>query len=394
MLYKYLYERLIDDPDADTKPHYAMELQIADLITVLSNPEWTDFRLAENHVVAEFFDSPDTAKKQQFLQQLLLAVELFLRIHSKDHEDRAKRRLLQDLPPKISWDLALAERWLENMSISKSCNSSSTKSTYSFDLRKKRCQKAALREFARVLKWPNIGALNRSLSERAKQELPVEDLSADTMSWFTGVILPGPSLPWLVMKSLIRCDSDTGDDLHGLSHLSPASGFQYRANTYWSSSCVVGKVLGGANGVKQVAGWIGPCHSSPDLKRTECVRIEQLSVNNRNRMSLKEVDQMNRRTCPLGPEQMEYPVAEFDVPLPDVDNITDTIRLEKLSFHPVQRHSLDEEERVTRLNSSLFRASIIFALGAKSCPLNLRYDVDFITAYPCHWGPHGKRLFL
>ena len=366
-----------------------MELQISDLITVLSHADWTDFRLVENQIVAEHFDSPDTAKKHHFLHQLLLSAELYLRIHSPSHHSGAKRNLLQRLPPKISWDLALAERWLENMSITKLSNSS-TKSTFRFDLRSKKRQKDALRVFARILKWPNLGSINQILNEKSKRQIPVEDLSAETMSWFTGVILPGPSLPRLVMSSLITCDGETGGALGHLRQIHSAAGFQHRANTYWLYSCIVGKVLGGAKGVKQVAGWIGPCHFSPDLERSECVRIKQLTPRKRHCLSLNAVQTMAQRTHPLGPKRDAYPVADFDVPLPDIDDVIDTIRLEKLSFHPAEDEDPSTEEHDSDCRLSTFHASIIFASSGRSCPLELLYDVDFVTAYPCYRGPHGK----
>lgn len=366
-----------------------MELQISDLITVLSHADWTDFRLDKNHIVADWFDSPDTAKKHHFLHQLLLSVELYLRIHSPNHHHTAKRKLLQQLPPKISWDLALAERWLENMSISKLSNSS-TKSTFRFDLLSKKRQKDALRVFARILKWPNLGSVNQILDERSKRQTPVEDLSAEAMSWFTGVILPGPSLPRLLMSSLITCDGETGGTLGHLSQMHSAAGFQHRANTYWLYDCIVGKVLGGAKGVKQVAGWIGPCHFSPDLKRSECVRIKQLIPQKHHSLSLKAVQTMAQRSHPLGPKRAAYPVADFGVPLPDFDDVIDAIRLEKLSFHPAGDEGSSTDGYATGCHLSIFHASVIFASSGRSCPLELLYDVDFVTAYPCYRGPHGK----
>ena len=366
-----------------------MELQISDLITVLSHPDWIDFRLIENHIVAEHFDNSDTTKKHHFLHQLLLSVELYLRVHSRSHHHSAKRKLLQQLPPKISWDLALAERWLDNMSISKS-SSSSTKSTFRFDLRSKKRQKDALIEFARILKWPNLSVVTHVLDEKSKRQAPVEDLSSNTMSWFTGVILPGPSLPWLVMNSLITCDGETGNALNHLSHIHSAAGFQYRANTYWSYDCIVGKVLGGAKGVNQIAGWIGPCHFSPDLKRSESVRIKQLRPQKPHSLSLETVRTMDQRTNPLGPKRNAYLVADFDVPLPDIDDVIDNIRLEKLSFRPLEDEDSSADNSDSTCQLSIFQASAIFAFSGKSCPLELLYDVDFITAYPCHRGPHGK----
>ena len=385
-MYRYLYSTLIEDPDrfGDNR-HIGIDQQIADLITVLSNPQWKDFSLPKNQVIAKFFDVPDQHKKQEFFHQLLLSVELYLRIHARKHTEKAKRKLLKQLPHIITWDLAVAQRWLENMEITKE-RVSSTQSTFSFDLKSKKRQKEALRVFAETLKWPNIDEVEYVLDEQDPTERAVEDRSADAMSWFSGIILPGKTLPWVLMNSLIDCDRNTGDALKFLTHMQPASGFQYRANTYWSSQCVVGKVLGAARGVKQIAGWIGPCIYTPDLKRTECVKVKQRESSD-PRLAAIDVESMGERTNPLGSVELSYPVDDYEVPMPDLEDVTDLIRIEKLSFAPAK----DQPSSTRQLPGAplLFDAAIFFACGGASWPVKMRYDVDFINAFPCHQGPHG-----
>ncbi|KAF2280347.1 uncharacterized protein EI97DRAFT_430094 [Westerdykella ornata] len=382
--YRYLYSTLIEDPDRySEKPHFGTEQQIADLITVLTHPSWIDFSQPKNQVVAKFFDSPDQHKKQEFFHQLLLAAELHLRIHSNNRSDKAKRKLILQLPPTIAWDLAVAQRWLENMTITKS-RTSHSQSTFSFELTSKNRQKEALRVFAETLKWPNMDELEYVLDEKDPQERPLEDRSADAMSWFSGIILPGKTLPWLIMNSLIDCDRDTGEALKYLTHMHPAAGFQYRANTYWSADCIVGKVLGAARGVKQVAGWIGPCIYSPQLKRTESVRIRQLEPKD-PRLTPKDVESMDVRSHPLGPRDTSYPIDDYEVPMADREDVTDLIRVEKLGFQPAK------EQPPTRQGAGApltFDAAIYFACRGKSWPMRLRYNVDFVNAFPCHQGPH------
>jgi hypothetical protein len=384
--YNYLYSKLIEDPEADTNPHYDRAMQIADLITVLSNPDWVDFSLPRNHVVAKYFDSADEKVKRKFFHQLLLSIELYLRVQAPDHEEKAKRSLLMQLPPKVAWDLALAERWLENMSISR-VQLSTTQSTFTFDLARKKRQKEALRSFASLLKWPNMEELDYILEEKDSKEKSIEDRSADTMSWFTGVILPGPTLPWLLMNTLIDCDRDTGEELKYLTHIHPNSGFQYRANTYWSSQCIVGKVLGAGRGVNQVAGWIGPCHYTPELERTQCVLIRQLDPLE-YRLTTKEIDDMSARTSPLGPEDTEYPVHDYDLLTPNRHDVEDIIRIEKLSFNHMAADR-GVSPPVTHRGARTFDAAIVFAFAGNSLPMQLRYNVDFIHAFPCIGGPHA-----
>jgi hypothetical protein len=120
VLYKSLYKTLLRDPEKYTKPHRAMEKQIADLIVVLSRNEWIDFSKPENQVVAKFFANglyTEEGKHRAFFHQLLLAMELDVRIQSRDHGEPAKERLLKVLPERVKWDLALARRWREGVSI-------------------------------------------------------------------------------------------------------------------------------------------------------------------------------------------------------------------------------------------------------------------------------------
>ncbi|ORY18007.1 hypothetical protein BCR34DRAFT_583273 [Clohesyomyces aquaticus] len=383
-LYRYLYSTLIEDPERYDNPHYAMEKQITDLITVLTHTSWIDFSNPKNQVVAKFFDSPDLHRKHDFFHQLLLSVELYLRIHSATHSDKAKRKLILQLPPIIAWDLAVAQRWLENMTITKS-RTSHNQSTFSFDLRNKTKQKEALKLFAETLKWPNMDEIDYVLDEKDTKEKALEDRSADAMSWFSGIILPGRTLPWLIMNSLIDCDRDTGEALKYLTHMHPAAGFQYRANTYWSSQCIVGKVLGAARGVTQIAGWIGPCIYTPDLKRTECVRVRQQPSKD-PRLTTKDVETMDIRTNPLGPQDTTYPVDDYEVPMPDTDEVSDLIRVEKLSFVPAKDQSSSSRQGAGA--PLTFDVAISFACGGTSWPMRLKYDVDFIQAFPCHQGPH------
>jgi len=385
-MYRYLYSTLIEDPERfGDHRHIRIDQQIADLITVLSGPQWKDFSHPRNQVVAKFFDAPDQHKKQEFFHQLLLSVELYLRIHSKEHTDKVKRKLVMQLPPIITWDLAVAQRWLENMEITKT-RISSTQSTFSFELKSKKRQKTALRVFAATLKWPNMDEVEYVLDEQDADEKAVEDRSADAMSWFSGIVLPGKTLPWLIMNSLIDCDRNTGDTLKFLTHMQPASGFQYRANTYWSSQCIVGKVLGAARGVKQIAGWIGPCIFSPDLKRIECVKVKQRDSPD-PRLAPIDVESMSERTNPLGAVDSSYPIDDYEVPMPDTEDVTDLIRIEKLSFVPAKERSASNRHLPGM--PLVFDAAIYFACGGESWPMKLRYEVDFINAFPCHQGPHG-----
>jgi hypothetical protein len=352
------------------------------------NKEWIDFSIPKNQVVAKFWDSPDEKVKTRFFHQLLLAVELHLRIQHVEHLDDAKRTLIQTLPPKVLWDLALAQRWLENVGIEQR-NISSEDCEFQFLLRSKKRQKNALKHFARLLKWPNMEELEYVLEEQDRHSTPIEEKSADTMCWFTGVILPGPTLPFVLMNSLIDCDEDTGEYLRYLTHVNASCGFQYRANTYWSYKCVLGKVLGASRGVRQVSGWIGPCQFSPDLDRAQCVLIPAATVPKSSRhLSREDVEQMRSNTDSLGPDDLDdYFVRDFDVPcLPDADP-DDTIRMQKIAFQELPPDLKDLKPERKR-KAKPHAAAVVFAVAGHNLSIRLKYDVDFVAAAPCESGPH------
>lgn len=120
LLYKILYKRILRDPDRILSPHKTLDKQIMDLILVLSRPGWIDFADAKNQVATRFiFDAAeaDSEMYQKFLHQLLLSMELEMRIHSTKHGNWAKEKLSAQIPPTIQWNLALARRWREHVRI-------------------------------------------------------------------------------------------------------------------------------------------------------------------------------------------------------------------------------------------------------------------------------------
>ncbi|KAK5164405.1 hypothetical protein LTR04_001933, partial [Oleoguttula sp. CCFEE 6159] len=77
-------------------------------------------------------------------------------------------------------------------------------------------------------------------------------------SYLTGLILPGEAISHLLMSTLLENSPQAiarlGDsaNLHG--------GFVYDGRSWWSKSCIVGRVLAPMNGAKECMGWISlPC---------------------------------------------------------------------------------------------------------------------------------------
>ncbi|KAI2632013.1 hypothetical protein GGR54DRAFT_627539 [Hypoxylon sp. NC1633] len=377
-----LYRRFLKDPDKIFSPHKRMEQQITDLVMCLSSPDWIDFSNPKNQVVTKFIYDPTPATEKQyhkFFYQLLLSLELEMRINSRQHTDAAKERLMVQIPPKIQWNLALARRWRDFVRVD-DYGDTADSVRLRFKLRKR--QAKMLKRFAQMMKWPN---LNETLDElkQADAEGSLTSISSHTMAFFSGLVLPGPTFPFLMMNSLIDIDPDKAtDELALLTHLHPYSGFQHRGGyTYWTSSCIVGKVL--APTCLEAAGWIGPAMLTIDLGRSQIARIRTKKLS-RDLLLPEDVTSMSLRSDPLGPpppsDAKVYPVNEYDLPELDKDDFIDTIRIEQLNLKP-----RDEKQDS---GPKWFDASIQFAIDGVSWPLHLSYDVSFISAWPCSDGPH------
>ncbi|KAF4981184.1 hypothetical protein FZEAL_2953 [Fusarium zealandicum] len=384
LLYRILYKRILRDPDKIFSPHRTLDKQITDLILVLSRPDWIDFSNPRNQVATRFIFDRDEDNREQyhkFFHQLLLSLELELRIQSHQHGDWAKEKLTTQIPPTIQWNLALARRWQNFVRVD---DVGKTPEDILLRYKLKKRQIRMLKRFAQMMKWPNLADTLDNMKQR-DSELALDEVSSDAFAFFSGLVLPGDTFPFLIMNTLLDLDPDEAtDDLALLSHMHPHCGFQYRNSyTYWSASCIVGKVL--APTCHTVAGWVGPARPTTDLGKSQIARIR--SRRPKQRMGPEDVESMGERSDPLGPPAEVYPVDDYQLVTPKggTDDAVDTVRIELLSLKAADR---PESASPTTAGPRLFDATVQFAIDGVSWPLRLMYDVSFVAAWPCSDGPH------
>ncbi|KIH91590.1 hypothetical protein SPBR_01305 [Sporothrix brasiliensis 5110] len=405
-LYRNLYRRLLRDPDRMFGPHRTLDKQITDLILVLSRPDyWIDFTVPRNQVATRFiFDTGHSNHEQyqRFFHQLLLSIELDLRISSRHHSDWAKEKLLQQLPPSLQWDLALARRWQDNIRVDAYGKSADQ---VKLRLKLKNRQVRMFKRFAGMMKWPNYAATVANLKQR-DADGSLTSISSHAMAFFSGLVLPGPTFPFTIMNALIDVDPDQAtDDLSLLTHLHPNCGFQYRNSyTYWTSTCIVGKVL--APTCRELAGWIGPARPTVDLGRSQIARIRTRRP--RQDLSPDDALTMAERSDPLGPPAEVFPVKEYNLVSADSSDVVDTVRIELLTLRPAATPGPSTGASPASAGSGSlpppstagtpvpgsstaprwFDASVQFAIDGISWPMRLNYDVSFVCAWPCSNKPH------
>ncbi|KAK3304569.1 uncharacterized protein B0T15DRAFT_400285 [Chaetomium strumarium] len=392
LMYRNLYKRLLNDPDKRLSPHKTLDKQIMDLIMVLSRPDWIDFTVPKNQVVTKFIFDTSPANNQtyhKFFHQLLLSLELELRIQSRHHMTEAKEKLLTQIPPRIQWNLALARRWHDNIRVEEYGEAAEQ---VQLRYKLKRRQVKMLKRFAQMMKWPNLAETLAALKRRDANST-LDLVSSHAMAFFSGLVLPGPTFPFLMMNSLIDIDPDKAtDDLTLLTHQHPSCGFQYRNSyTYWTATSIVGKVL--APTCRSLAGWVGPARPTVDLGRNQIARIRARRPP--NRVTQEDIRSMSERSDPLGPPTQVFPVKEYSLVAPDRDDdayLADLVRIELLSLRPCSDHHRGPTPSSPSSGPSsaprYYDASIQFAIDGVSWPLRLTFDVSFVSAWPCSDGPH------
>ncbi len=387
----FLYLHLVHDPDMDMPGENNLGRQIDVLVAVLDTTYWIDFSDPNSQVIAAYYDNENPAVAHLFFHQLLLSIEILLRIDRTNFAEVEKHRFLSLLPDRVAWSVTLAKLWLSNVSITQVEHARFEDSWGSApSIQVKAYNKLArikqLEQLGWALKWPNMAQVCDLLEKETKGETALEFSSAEAKTFFSGVILPGPSSSWFAMKCLIGCDTKDGHKLSGLNCMHPQSGFQYRNATYWYWSSIVGKVLGAAKGVNQDASWIGPCLYTPDLERYRA-KLERVRCVIANpdpvptRLTKRKIKNMAVRSDPLGPPDEIIPVDEFQVVSPKY-HVVDTIRIEKLAC-PLERNAKDSSSD----EPSVFNVAIKFAIEGVTYALRLRHDTSYIKAIPCQ-GPH------
>lgn len=373
--------QLVHDPEWQKGELGGLERQVTVLVAALNNPVWTDFRDPNSQVLAEYFDSHDVELEERFYRQLLLSVELSLRIKAitERGEGPEEQSLISKIPEKVAWDLALAKVWQNKMTLEPVDNGfhSASVAFHVMALRKSN-QKERLLEFARNMKWVRITEVEHMLGETPNGEIALESRSLYSASWITGLILPGLSASLLMMRSLIDCDADITNTPPGFDQMHSNLGFQYRGNTFWYWNSIVAKVLGACRGVTQDYGWVGPCLASDDLDGFEAVLVR--SQQPAQHISKSRVRSMSARSTALGPPAERYPVSEYVMPLPDLTNMVDCVRIQKLAFRTYSLPASDDEPETCTV-------AIFFAIDNDIIPIRLRYNVSFLCAPPCH-GTH------
>ena len=94
----------------------------------------------------------------------------------------------------------------------------------------------------------------RVQAQRRKMAAALHSSGWLSKSYIFALMLPGEALSHFLMATLLENDTDAMATLGSFANL--CGGFVYRGKSFWSTSCIVGRVLAAGQGAAECMGWI------------------------------------------------------------------------------------------------------------------------------------------
>lgn len=94
----------------------------------------------------------------------------------------------------------------------------------------------------------------RAQAQRRRLAAALHESGWLTKSYVFGLVIPGDSMCHYLMATLLENDTEAMAKLGPFANLS--GGFVYAGKSFWSTSCIVGRVLAAGKGAAECMGWI------------------------------------------------------------------------------------------------------------------------------------------
>jgi hypothetical protein len=98
-------------------------------------------------------------------------------------------------------------------------------------------------------------AIKRGLSkQQPRRSFMVQPSGWLSRSYLTGLILPGEGLSHFLISTLL--ENDESAVAHLGEEASLYGGFKYSSKSYWSTACIIGRILAAGKGASECMGWL------------------------------------------------------------------------------------------------------------------------------------------
>ncbi|KAI7356621.1 hypothetical protein KC354_g10336 [Hortaea werneckii] len=226
--------------------------------------------------------------------------------------------------------------------------------------------------------------------DKAETEPPVDAFEVGgwlSRSWLSGLVFPGEAASHFLISTLLENSRPAIDALGDEADL--YGGFAYQARSYWSTSSVVGRVLGAVKDSKEVMGWISisvvPQNQEEGWMAVHVAKPHDQSSTSQART--KDPAAVAADSDPLhGLDARDVRGDDFKTPLDGPLVMGNEVRFLGMSLKKRSASHSDVAEHCDQIAVLSFNSPL-----NKSLPrleVELKYDVHFVTAYPCH--PESK----
>ncbi|KAH6647066.1 hypothetical protein BKA67DRAFT_525561 [Truncatella angustata] len=225
-------------------------------------------------------------------------------------------------------------------------------------------------------------------------------------SFVSGLVLPGEALSHFLMSTLLENDQEAMERLGPMANL--CGGFVYNGKSFWSTACVVGRVLAAGRGSAECMGWIstdvspegfGDGWLNVDVKDIaddiakigKKARLWGKLAIERESDVLGDADSSNILPAdfiiPHENNHPEPPPSNIRIDLKSLDLYSAVDSLQSTPVFEEPETPFSDFTQASNLQTH--QASIAFTMtydgvqGEQTLNLSLARDVYFVTAHPC-----------
>ena len=363
--------------------------QIKDLLALMAASKMpsvmTTFSIGHLVMVEQMIDS--SLSIVDFFVQITLAREVILRLTKSNQSWHG------GITTKFVYDMIASELVSKHINPEKLDPSNLTFIAHE---NIKRQQVEGLVNLVEEMQWPY-----RSEIKETCQRILNPDASKPTQvglrgfDWINGIVLPGSIFPISVLGTLYELSPTLQVHMPNISVDGRQAnyGIVYSDVSYWNHRSMIGKILAPFSAISEdevrcIGGWVGPC-PSPSLPQSNFgIVVELVSqpppwVLPASRESPSAINQT----------ATDLELSDLGLPTPPVPVSTgERIALPSLRLSKVEEDEPKHSSEIQADNpGSAYRAQLDFQLAQDEPPVTttLRVNSIFISAIPCHGGPHS-----
>lgn len=209
-----------------------------------------------------------------------------------------------------------------------------------------------------------------------------EPLGWISRSWLSGFVIPGEAICHLLIGTLLENDTEALQQLGATANL--YGGFAYAGRSWWSKSCIVGRVLSSLEGAQTSMGWVG-CDVLPRDATTLDVlghgwfeiAVEK-PLERSGKPRIKQGGKLAAESTPLGMGDITADAFTLPIDLPGPATATVSLGALTLSVSTLINRGITTSEK-TSLSFSLHGEGD----SSTTVSFSLKHNVRFISAHAC-----------